>query len=373
MVGVTRPIVEDLGVRLGVRAELISNGWDPEMEAAPRSVPEGLDARRFTFLHTGAVSGVWGRDPRPLLSAFRRLVEAEPELRTRIEAVFVGAATADDLELLHQPDLQGVVRYAGSVDRSEVFALQRAAGALLLMTSDRVSEATGKLFEYLGSGRPIIALAEGNEAARIVEETGTGVCVAPADVPAITAQLRRAIDGELERDYAPRDLDRYRYPAPAERMASSPPASPQSGRRATACSRSPAPSPRSSASVTGRVSAQSPEATRSPMPLGNRQRPNRRYCSEAGRPTALDELDLTGARAPRPESARSSATGVKCTRCRGRSRWYQQPAKRLACQPPRFGTVTITRPPGASAPAAARSAATGSLVCSSEWLKTTAS
>ena len=82
-----------------------------------------------------------------------------------------------------------------------------------------MSEATGKLFEYLGSGRPIIALAENNEAARIVEQTGTGVCVPPRDVDAIVSQLRWAIDGELERSYAPRELDRYRYPGPAERMA----------------------------------------------------------------------------------------------------------------------------------------------------------
>jgi glycosyltransferase involved in cell wall biosynthesis len=219
VVGVTRPIVEDLRNRLGVPAELVSNGWDPETALASATVPEIVDARRFTFLHTGAVSGVWGRDPRPLLAAVRLLLETDPGLAARIEVVFVGAATAGDLRLLHDPALQGVVRYAGSVERSEVFALQRAAGALLLLTSDRVSEATGKLFEYLGSRRPIIALAEHNEAARIVAETGTGVCVAPRDVPAIAEQLRLAVEGQLEQHYAPRAVDRYRYPAPAERIA----------------------------------------------------------------------------------------------------------------------------------------------------------
>jgi hypothetical protein len=62
-------------------------------------------------------------------------------------------------------------------------------------------------------------LADGNEAARIVGETGTGVAVAPRDVSAITAALRQAVDGELEREYRPRELEAYRYPAPAERMA----------------------------------------------------------------------------------------------------------------------------------------------------------
>jgi glycosyltransferase involved in cell wall biosynthesis len=69
------------------------------------------------------------------------------------------------------------------------------------------------------SGRPIIALAAGNEAARIVSETGTGVAVPPDDVDAITAALERAINGELERSYRPHGLEPYRYPAPAQRMA----------------------------------------------------------------------------------------------------------------------------------------------------------
>lgn len=219
MVGVTQPIVEDLRSRLGVSAELIANGWDPEVGRSAAPASELVDARKFTFLHTGAVSGAWGRDPRPLLAAVRLLVDADPGLAERVEVLFVGVATAADLQLLRDPRLRGVVRYGGAVEREQALALQRAAGALLLLTSDRVSEATGKLFEYLGSGRPIIALAENNEAARIVEETGTGVSVPLRDVGAIATQLRLAFEGRLETSYAPRDLDRYSYPGPAQQLA----------------------------------------------------------------------------------------------------------------------------------------------------------
>ena len=219
LVGVTQPIVEDFRSRLGVPAELIPNGWDPEVGQSAAAPAAPVDPHKFTFVHTGTVSGPWGRDPRPLLAAVRRLIDADPGLAERMEVLFVGMASAADLALLREPQLRNVVRYAGFVERSEAFALQRAAGALLLMTSDRVSEATGKLFEYLGSGRPIIALAENNEAARIVGATGTGVSVPPRDTAAIATQLRRAIDGELERSYAPRGLERYTYPAPAQRMA----------------------------------------------------------------------------------------------------------------------------------------------------------
>jgi hypothetical protein len=71
----------------------------------------------------------------------------------------------------------------------------------------------------MASGRPIVALAEGNEAERIVRETNTGVTVPPDDVHAIVAAFRRVASGQLERDYAPRGLGRYTYPGPAEAMA----------------------------------------------------------------------------------------------------------------------------------------------------------
>jgi glycosyltransferase involved in cell wall biosynthesis len=220
VVAVTKPIAEDFHSRLGVEAELISNGWDPEVTQSITATSELIDPTKFTFVHTGIVSGEWGRNPRPLLDAVAALLAADPALAGRIEVLFVGMATAEDLDLLRDERLRGCVRYCPPVERDKAFAVQRAAGALLLLTSDRVSEATGKLFEYLGAGRPIIALAEANEAARIVAETGTGVCVPLRDVGAIAAALRSAVDGELERSYAPRGLARYTYPHPAEQMAS---------------------------------------------------------------------------------------------------------------------------------------------------------
>jgi glycosyltransferase involved in cell wall biosynthesis len=99
-------------------------------------------------------------------------------------------------------------------------ALQRDADALLLLTSvGHASQATGKLFEYLTAGRPIIALARGNEAARIVSETSTGLTVAPNDPEAIADALLAAADGRLAAAYDPHGLDQYVYPAPAEAFA----------------------------------------------------------------------------------------------------------------------------------------------------------
>jgi glycosyltransferase involved in cell wall biosynthesis len=59
----------------------------------------------------------------------------------------------------------------------------------------RRSEATSKLFEYIGAGAPVLALAEGNAAAEIVQRYRLGI-TAPADnAPAIAAALTELIDG----------------------------------------------------------------------------------------------------------------------------------------------------------------------------------
>jgi len=136
-----------------------------------------------------------------------------------VKLLLAGRPSVDDQRLIAEADLGDAVEHRGLVTRDESLSIQRGADALLLVTGHNRSEATGKLFEYLASGRPILALAEGNEAARIVRETGTGVAVGGGDPAGLRAALAALADGSLERAYAPRGLERFRYPGPAEAVA----------------------------------------------------------------------------------------------------------------------------------------------------------
>jgi glycosyltransferase involved in cell wall biosynthesis len=220
LIGATRPIAQDLARRLGARAEWVPNGWDPELAlavqdaAAPRVSADGW----ATLVHTGTLSGPRGRDPRPLLRALRRL-NAEAGRHRRVRLVLAGRTTAQDQALLAEADLGEAVRHVGLLERSAALALQRGADALVLLTGTHSSEATGKLFEYLAAGRPILALADANEAQRIVALSGTGVTVPPADEERILAALRRVAGGGLTACYAPRDLAPFTYPGPAIAVA----------------------------------------------------------------------------------------------------------------------------------------------------------
>jgi glycosyltransferase involved in cell wall biosynthesis len=165
------------------------------------------------------MSGGWGRDPRPLLKALRDFNAGRSAGETRVRLLLAGRQSLDDERFLAEAGLGSAVEHVGMVDRATAVGLQRDADALLLLTGRNRSEATGKLFEYLASGRPIVAVAGDNEAARIIRETGTGVAVAGSDRAGLDAALHALADGALTRDYAPRGLERFRYPGPAETMA----------------------------------------------------------------------------------------------------------------------------------------------------------
>jgi glycosyltransferase involved in cell wall biosynthesis len=217
VVAVTRPIVDDLHKRLGLDAQLISNGYDPD-EVRSRAVgsEDLLDSDRHSLVHTGRLS-LSGISVRPLLDALRL---ARGELDGRLEVVFAGSVTEGERELLEAADIDRLVRYVGWLDRDQALGLQRAADTLLVVTEGaaRRSVATGKLFEYLSSRRPILVLGEGTEAARIVQETGAGLAVPATEPEAIANALRRIVAEPLSPPQ-PEVANGYAYPAIVERLA----------------------------------------------------------------------------------------------------------------------------------------------------------
>jgi glycosyltransferase involved in cell wall biosynthesis len=222
---VSRPAADDLRSRVGADVELVPNGWDPEL-APPAAAggtggdgaPRLLDPNRVSLVYTGRF-GSYGRDPRPLIAALRELAASEPKSAAGLELVLAGPFTEEELKILRTDVTPARIVPVGSLPRPDALALQRAADALLLLASPARSQlANLKLFEYLAAGRPVLALAGGTEAGRIVAETGAGEVVRSDDVSAIVEALRRLTAGETEPPDPNRVRD-YSYPAVAERMA----------------------------------------------------------------------------------------------------------------------------------------------------------
>jgi glycosyltransferase involved in cell wall biosynthesis len=223
LIGVTRPIADDLSRRLGARSACIYNAWDPDLDGsvAPATAPE-LDPEKVNIVHAGKLylEGSNRRDPSTLGPALRLLLERRPEAADRLRILVAGAPDPEEQRYIAELDPAQMIRHLGRLPHDTLLALERNADALLLVTAPGlISLATGKLFEYLVAGRPIIALAHGNEAARIIEETGTGLTLRIGDVENLAGALENALDGKLSERYAPHDLEPYVYPAPARELA----------------------------------------------------------------------------------------------------------------------------------------------------------
>jgi glycosyltransferase involved in cell wall biosynthesis len=217
VVCVSEPAAEDLRRRGIADPVLIPNGWDPEA-APPAGEPTGLlDPDRFSLVYTGRF-GTYGRDPRPLVEALGRLARDDRPAAEKLELVVAGPLTSDEAALLEGDVSPARIVVVGSLDRERALALQREADALLLLAQPTRSQLLNiKLFEYLAARRPILALAAGTEAGRIVEELG-GRSVRADDPAAIAEAL--AVLAERPPDPPPATaLEPYVYPGPAEGMA----------------------------------------------------------------------------------------------------------------------------------------------------------
>jgi glycosyltransferase involved in cell wall biosynthesis len=220
VVCVSRPAAEDLRGRMGIEPRLVPNGWDPDLIAPGGSVEDGagiLDPDRVSLVYTGRF-GSYGRDPAPLVRALGELGRTDAQAASRLELVVAGPLTTAEAELMRTDVSPARIVVPGSLTRERAVALQSAADALLLLASPRRTQLLNfKLFEYLATGRPILALAAGTEAGRVVEELG-GDAVPADDVAAIVEALRRVVAGELRPPNATARLA-YSYPAAAERLA----------------------------------------------------------------------------------------------------------------------------------------------------------
>jgi glycosyltransferase involved in cell wall biosynthesis len=171
--------VRGLGARGIVRT--IANGCDFEDFAGLEYRP----AERFRITHAGSFFGK--RDPRPFLQA---LHDSGLDVVVR----FVGDFRSTDrawAEALELGDRLELIDYA---PRRESLRLQRDSDALLLLVPDAGGRGkgvlSGKVFEYLAAGRPILAVVPPDGAAAdLIRETNAGVVVAPDDVDGIRRAL----------------------------------------------------------------------------------------------------------------------------------------------------------------------------------------
>jgi len=174
---------------------LVHNGYDPDALRPLFSRPQPPSAARprekVIVTHVGTAY----RTASPAYY-FRALDGLPPEIRDRIETRFIGRISETEERLLASRGTS--VRLLGFLPQDE--ALRHIADTdYLLLTMTNEFSLPGKLFEYLASGKPIIALSPAHgEVARLIAETGAGWCVPHDDPEAVRQVLTQAVQHATE-------------------------------------------------------------------------------------------------------------------------------------------------------------------------------
>ena len=218
-------ITEEMAAELraahpGIDVYAIANAFDPqEWESIPFERED-----RTTFVYAGQLYA-GRRDPRPLLRAVRAVLDRGDIAPEELRIDFYSAREPWLESAIAEHRLEDVVRIAGVVPRDAVLAAERRADRLLVLLWDGANAegiVTGKIFEYLGARRPV--LATGGPLSSAVDEVlqSTNAGVRARDAGSIEREIVNAVREHRAgavRILDPQPLEKYNAAAMAQRFA----------------------------------------------------------------------------------------------------------------------------------------------------------
>lgn len=166
--------------------EVITNGYDLEQVSK-----KPLDGK-FTLAHIGSLLSA--RNPIILWKALQELIAENRVFKEQFQLKLIGAVSAEVEESIAKFGLSNHLNYLGYLPHDEAIIEQRSSQVLLLIEID--SEETkcivpGKLFEYMVSERPIIAIGPAKaDFAQIIKETNTGTFFTYDELESLKAQIQ---------------------------------------------------------------------------------------------------------------------------------------------------------------------------------------
>lgn len=190
--GIRRRLAPRLSARDEARLILVRNGIEHLASAA------GAERRSGPIRIVYAGTFYFGRDPRPFLrglATIRRKHRMGPE---QIRVDFIGACRSvgavcvkTEIDTLGLTD---IVHIQDWLPRATARTFVDQADVLLLLAQQQADQVPNKLYEYLGTRRPILAFADaGGETARMLRKVAGHHVVTGAD----DAEVERALDDIL--------------------------------------------------------------------------------------------------------------------------------------------------------------------------------
>ena len=189
LITVSQPLADTLQGRYQDKdVRTITNGFEPS-DFCPNARKPGS---KFSIVYTGSLYH-GKRDPTLLFQALRVLLEQQLLDRSALEIQFYGPESPWLVGMVDEFGLHDIVKLPQQVSRSEALRKQQEATVLLLVNWNHPAEVgtyTGKVFEYLGARRPIIAVGGPKGVlAQLLAQTNAGQHFSEGEMEALREHL----------------------------------------------------------------------------------------------------------------------------------------------------------------------------------------
>ncbi|MXW82960.1 MAG: glycosyltransferase family 4 protein [Rhodothermaceae bacterium] len=189
---INHPILDGLQARhkrLNIPGHVISHGYE---EQRASSVIRKNHKNKLCLVYTGVFYDA--QTPEYFLRGLREFLIQNPDMLERVTAIFAGLVPDYFARLVRSLKLEQVVQYVGYLEHSSVVALQQRADILWMTIGSRPGASqisTGKLFEYMGTRKPILALVPPGAASDTLHRYRAAYIVSPEDINQATQALNR--------------------------------------------------------------------------------------------------------------------------------------------------------------------------------------
>ena len=219
VVAVSPLVQEEFKTMTGNRIELVTNGYDPE-DFGQIVEPDG----HFNIVHTGLFAS--DGNPETLWKVLSDLCREDARFADQLRIRLVGKNDTMILDSIHAAGLERNLVDLGYRDHTVAVREQMGSTMLILpLRKEPEYRATlpGKLFEYLGSQRPVLGIGQTDGAmARILADTGAGETFEWDDEAGIRAYVLKRWEKFLagDDDSVPdNNIEQYSRKATARKMA----------------------------------------------------------------------------------------------------------------------------------------------------------
>lgn len=181
---IRKDFVDYYGPELGRKFSVITNGFDPQDFEGIHSAAPPRAQNKLVITHTGALYRK--RNPQNFFTACEHLITKHGVAPDELELRFVGTVAPELYSSFACGEaLRQVIQVMPPVSHQEALRYQLESDVLLILQPGTSMSVPGKIFEYIGMRKTIVAITPQGATADVVRDNGLGMIADPDNLAEI--------------------------------------------------------------------------------------------------------------------------------------------------------------------------------------------